>query len=75
MFGLVQLWHNGSGDSVIRITLSSFLYGEYAAATVLVSFCVVLGKVTILQLITMAVIEVSLVLIIFIIISIIFTTY
>ena len=50
----------GSTDSpVIRLTLSSFLLGEYAAAAVLISFCVVLGKLSILQLIIMAVLEVS----------------
>ena len=45
---------------MIRLTLNSFLLGEFAAATVLISFCVVLGKVTILQLIIMAVLEVAL---------------
>ena len=39
--------------------MTSFLYGEYAAATVLVTFCVLLGKVSILQLIIMALIEVT----------------
>ena len=36
----------------------TFLYAEYAAAAVLVTFCVVLGKVSILQLVIMALIEV-----------------
>ena len=49
----------GSDSPVIRLTLSSFLLGEYAAATVLISFCVVLGKLTFLQLIIMALLEVS----------------
>ena len=45
---------------MIRLTLSSLLLGEYAAATVLISFCVLLGKLSVLQLITMAVLEVIL---------------
>ena len=39
--------------------MASFMYGEYAAATVLVTFCVMLGKVSILQLIIMALMEVK----------------
>ena len=57
--GLIHLWAGSSDSPEIRLTLSSFLLGEYAAATVLISFCVVLGKVTILQLIIMAVLEVG----------------
>ena len=49
----------GSSSAVIRLTLSSLLLGEYAAATVLISFCVVLGKLSSLQLIIMAVLEVG----------------
>ena len=45
---------------MIRLTLSSFLMGEFAAAAVLISFCVVLGKLSILQLIIMALLEVLL---------------
>ena len=58
------MYGNGNGthvppEVVIHVTPYSFLYGEYAAATVLVSFCVLLGKVTTLQLIIMALIEVT----------------
>ena len=58
--GFVQMWAGGSNSPEIRLTLSSFLLGEYAAATVLISFCVVLGKLSILQLIIMALLEVLL---------------
>ena len=44
---------------MININMASFMYGEYAAATVLVTFCVMLGKVSILQLIIMALMEVK----------------
>ena len=44
---------------MINVNMASFMYGEYAAATVLVTFCVMLGKVSILQLIIMALMEVK----------------
>ena len=56
--GFLHSWYEGGeggeGHTVIKVTMASFLYGEYAAATVLVTFCMMLGKVSILQLIIMA---------------------
>ena len=48
-----------SGEFAITLDLKSILYGDYAAATVLISFCVLLGRVTILQLVLMTIIEVK----------------
>ena len=70
--GFIHNWYEnihptGNGSEVahhvseIHVTPYSFLYGEYAAATVMVSFCVLLGKVTTLQLIIMALLEVRIV--------------
>ena len=57
--GFIHFWYEGGeGETVIKVTMASFLYGEYAAATVLVTFCMMLGKVSILQLIIMALLEV-----------------
>ena len=57
--GFIHCWYEGGeGETVIKVTMASFLYGEYAAATVLVTFCMMLGKVSILQLIIMALLEV-----------------
>ena len=57
--GFIHSWYEGGeGETVIKVTMASFLYGEYAAATVLVTFCMMLGKVSILQLIIMALLEV-----------------
>ena len=50
--------HHGVEHLVIKVSILSFLYGEFAAATVLVTFCVLIGKVTILQLIIMVILEV-----------------
>ena len=51
--------HGSDGEPlVIKVNITSFLFGEFAAAAVLVSFCVLIGKVTILQLIIMVIIEV-----------------
>ena len=52
------MYEGGEGETVIKVTMASFLYGEYAAACVLVTFCMMLGKVSILQLIIMALLEV-----------------
>ena len=57
--GFIHLWAGSSDSPEIRLTLSSFLLGEYAAATVLITFCVVLGKLSVLQLIIMALLEVG----------------
>ena len=57
--GFLHSWsEDGSGETLINVNMASFLYGEYAAAAVLVTFCVVLGKVSILQLLIMALFEV-----------------
>ena len=37
----------------------SFLYADFAAACVLVSFCVLMGKLTLLQIIILTIIEVK----------------
>ena len=58
--GFLHAWYDsGHGETVINVNMASFMYGEYAAATVLVTFCVMLGKVSILQLIIMALMEVQ----------------
>lgn len=58
--GFVHAAHNNHGDEplLIKVNIISFLFGEFAAAAVLVSFCVLIGKVTILQLVIMVIIEV-----------------
>merc|ERR1712183_385542 len=62
--GFLDAWldpqYDGHGPLVINVSIISFLYGEFAAATVLVSFCVLIGKVTILQLVIMVIMEVFL---------------
>ena len=56
---LHEWWSGHSGDSLtILVTPKNFLYAEFAAATVLVSFCVLLGKISFLQSILMAISEV-----------------
>ena len=50
--------NHGEGPLLIKVNILSFLFGEFAAATVLVSFCVLIGKVTILQLVIMVLFEV-----------------
>ena len=45
-------------EFIIKINPRTFLHAEFAAATVLVSFCVVLGKVSRLQLVVMTVSEI-----------------
>ena len=42
----------------VTVDTTNLLFGDFAAATVLISFCVVMGKVTVLQLLIMTLAEV-----------------
>jgi len=56
---LVNGWFgNVGGDGTIKLSLESFLHADFTVATILISFCCVLGVVSPTQLVVMATLEV-----------------
>ena len=47
-----------TAEFFVTVDTTNLLFGDFAAATVLISFCVVMGKVTMLQLLIMTLAEV-----------------
>ncbi|XP_023344042.1 ammonium transporter Rh type A [Eurytemora carolleeae] len=58
--GLLNYMSGVTTEFSVTVDTTNLLFGDFAAATVLISFCVVMGKVTVLQLLIMTLAEVLL---------------